>query len=70
MTPIGRIGIAGLALVFGLAACSKGSQSSSTTSTTTETSAAPAAPDNGAASPMAAAGGANASDGAQVYQTN
>lgn len=80
MTRISKVGLVGLALIFTLAACSKGSQTSSTTTTTTETSTAPEATasamasegaEEESASPggqMAAAG--NASDGAKVYQTN
>jgi mono/diheme cytochrome c family protein len=82
MERIFKIGAVGLAIVFALAACSKGSQSTnteasgaspaeSTAASPAESMAAASPAESAAASPAAvAANGAEASAGGKVYTTN
>lgn len=63
-----RVGIAGAALLLALAACAKSSETSTTTTTTASSAAVPAA--SASANTMVASNGAQASDGAKVFQTN
>ncbi|MDE2481078.1 MAG: cytochrome c [bacterium] len=76
MERLTKIGLAGLALVLALGACSKSSDSSSTTASATAAATAAAstaateAASPAASSAMVAQNGAAAADGAKVYETN